>query len=148
MTTMAIDDLPAPAADVLRRRARAAGTSTAALIREELISLARTRVPVDAVVEFLESERPNHPMPEIDSEAMALIHTYDLPMDAWSTFRRRAAAARIPLTAYVRQELLTVARRTTMQDVILEFEELQQLNPGLRLDMDAIIASARDARAE
>ncbi|MFE3229035.1 hypothetical protein [Nocardia sp. NPDC059228] len=148
MATIVMDDLPAPAADVLRRRARRAGLSMVAYIRAELIQLARTRVPLDAVVEFLEAERPGHPIAEIDADAMALIGVYELSAEIWSVFSRRAGAAGMPMGGYVRQELMTLARRTTIEDVVLEFLEVQDQNPGLLIDMDAVIAATRYARAE
>ncbi|MFJ9370767.1 hypothetical protein ACIRRA_41000 [Nocardia sp. NPDC101769] len=148
MAMIVIDDLPALTANVLRRRARAAGLSVVAYIREELIQLARTRVPMDAVVEFLAAERPGHPIAEIDADAMALIHDYELSAEIWSVFTHRAGAAGMSLSGYVRHELIASARRTTIDDVVLEFLEVQEQNPGLLIDMDAVLTAARYARAE
>ncbi|MBY8863214.1 hypothetical protein K7711_42570 [Nocardia sp. CA2R105] len=146
MSTIVIEDLPEPAARVLRRRAQAAGVSTAAYIRVALTELASTRIPLDDVVEFLHAELPDPPVAEIDSDATALMR--DLPEDAARVFTRRAGAAGIALSTYLRQELTTLGRRTTIDDVILEFREAQDHDPNLLLDMDAVIAAARYARAE
>ncbi|MQY20427.1 hypothetical protein [Nocardia macrotermitis] len=146
MSTIVIEDLPEPAARVLRRRAQAAGLSAAAYLRVALAELANTRIPLDDVVAFLHAELPNPAVAEIDSDATALIH--DLPEDAARTFTRRAGAAGVPLSTYLRQELTTLGRRTTIDDVILEFREAQDHDPNLLVDMDAVIAAARYARAE
>ena len=54
----------------------------------------------------------------------------------------------MPLSSYLRQELTALGRRTTIDDVILEFREAQDHDPSLLVDMDAVIAAARYARAE
>ncbi|WP_063064872.1 hypothetical protein [Nocardia violaceofusca] len=148
MAMIPTDDLPTPTADVLRRRARAAGLAMNAHIRGELIGLAGRRVPLDAVVEFLDAERPGRHDSGIDADAMAVIRDYDLPAHTWSVLARRAGAAGMPLSAYIRQELITSARRTTVIDVALEMLEVQQANPGVVIDMDAVAAAARYVRAE
>lgn len=146
MSTIVIEDLPASAARVLQRRAQAAGQSAAAYLRAALTELASTRIPLDDVVEFLHAEVPDPPIAEIDSDATALIRA--LPEDAARVFTRRAGAAGLPLSTYLRQELTTLGRRTTIDDVILEFREAQDHDPNLLVDMDAVIAAARYARAE
>ncbi|MBF6328030.1 hypothetical protein [Nocardia transvalensis] len=148
MALIEIDELPAQTAEVLRRRARAARLPTEAYVRRQLIELAGRRVAIDAVVEFLETERPNYPGAEIDADAMALIHTYDLPADAWSVFGRRAAAAGVPIGEYVRRELVAMARRSTIDEAMLEFREAQERDPSLNIDMDALRASLRYVRGE
>ncbi|MGW5513998.1 hypothetical protein [Nocardia africana] len=148
MAMIPTDDLPTPTANVLRRRARAAGLSMDAYIRGELIGFAGRRVPLDTVVEFLEAERPGRHDAEIDADAMAVIRDYDLPAHTCSVLTRRAGAAGMPLGAYIRQELITSARRTTVYDVALEMLEVQEANPGLVIDMDAVVAAARYVRAE
>ncbi|WP_157104350.1 hypothetical protein [Nocardia kruczakiae] len=135
MAMIPTDDLPTPTADVLRRRARAAGLSMNAHIRGELIELAGRRVPLDAVVEFLDAERRGRHDSGIDADAMAVIRDYDLPAQTWSVLARRAGAVGMPLSAYIRQELITSARRTTVYDVALEMLEVQQANQGVVIDM-------------
>ncbi|WP_460720472.1 hypothetical protein [Nocardia heshunensis] len=148
MATIVIGDLPGAAAKVLRRRARAAELPAIAYIRAELIRLSRTRIPLDSVVEFLAWERPGHPIAQIDADAMALIHSYELSAEIWTVFARRAGAAGMPLSDYVRHELIALARRTTIEDVFFEFQEAQEQNPDLAIDMDAVLSAARYARAE
>ncbi|WP_216893802.1 hypothetical protein [Nocardia alni] len=145
MTRIDIEDLPAATVDVLRRRAQAGGRSTVAQIRSELIELARRPVAIDAVVDFLESERPVNL--EVDTDAVALIRVYGLPMEAVSVLVRRAGASGVPIADYVRTELITLARRGSERDALLEFEEATRQNPNLDLNMDAIAASVRYARA-
>ncbi len=145
MTRIDIEDLPVATVDVLRRRARAAGRSTVAQVRSELIELARRRVAIDAVVDFMESERPV--ALEVDADAVALVRIYDLPMEAVSVLVRRAGASGAPIGEYVRAELVTLARRGSERDALLEFEEVTRQNPHLEVDMDAVAASVRYARA-
>ncbi|MFF2083034.1 hypothetical protein ACFVVM_04630 [Nocardia sp. NPDC058176] len=148
MTPSEIDALPAPTTEVMRRRARAAGLPEREYLRRELFALARRRVPLDGVVEFLAAERPGHPRPELDAEATAVIHAYDLPAHVWSVLADRAAAAPLPLADYVRQELITSARRGTVEDALLEFDEVFAQDPGLVIDREAVAASIRYARGE
>ncbi len=146
MTLIDIEDLPTATSDVLRRRARAAGLPVRQYVRRELTALAGRRVPIDAVVQFLADERPGHPAAELDAGALALINIYDLPAEAWSVFNARAAAAGMPLSAYVRSELITSARRSTVDDAVLEIREIVDNAPGLELDMKTVIESVRYAR--
>ncbi|KZM72980.1 hypothetical protein IU500_32355 [Nocardia terpenica] len=148
MALIEIEDLPASTADVLGRRARAAGMPVVAYIRRELTALAGRRVPIDTVVEFLDAERPDQPGPEIDSDAMVLLNTYDLPADAWGMLARRAAATGLPLSDYVRQELITLARRSTIDDLVQEFREAKQQDPSLDIDLDAIVSAIRSVRGQ
>lgn len=146
MVLIEIEDLPAMTADVLRRRARAAGVPVREYVRRELTALAGRRVPLDAVVEFLAEERPGHPGADIDAGALALINVYELPAEAWSVFTARAAAAGLPLSEYVRQELITSARRSTVDDAMLELREAMEKDPSLHVDMAAVAESVRYAR--
>ncbi|WP_067826981.1 hypothetical protein [Nocardia inohanensis] len=146
MALIEIEDLPAMTADVLRRRARAAGLPPREYVRRELIEMAGRRVPLDAVVEFLAQERPKGLEPEIDHGAMALIDLYDLPTEVCGVFMDRAAAAQQPLSDYVRQELIASARRRSVEDAMLEIREVAEQNPDLAIDMEAFEASVRYAR--
>ncbi|ASF12481.1 hypothetical protein NBRGN_016_01190 [Nocardia brasiliensis NBRC 14402] len=147
MADPAVHDLPDAARTVLRRRADAAGLQLAAYLRAELIALADRRSSDDTVVEFLESEGRDL-TPEIDSAAVALVDAYDLPAATLATFGRRAHAADLPLGAYVRRALIASARRTTVDDAMLEFRELRDENPALILDLAALADSVRYARGE
>lgn len=148
MALLEIDDLPVETAAVLRRRADATGLPVREHLRRELIALAARRVPIDAVVDFLRAERPERPGPQIDTGAMALIDIYDLPADAWSVFSARAAAAGLPLGEYVRKELITLARRRTVDDSILEIREALGGEPDRDGASAALAASIRYARGE
>ncbi|WP_280429877.1 hypothetical protein [Nocardia brasiliensis] len=147
MADLAVHDLPDAARTVLRRRADAAGLQLTAYLRAELIALADRRSSDDTVVEFLESEGRDL-TPEIDSAAVALVDAYDLPAATLATFGRRAHAADLPLGAYVRRALIASARRTTVDDAMLEFRELRDENPALILDLAALADSVRYARGE
>ncbi|GAA5084595.1 hypothetical protein [Nocardia iowensis] len=147
MADLPVNDLPDADVAVLRRRAAAAGLPLLRYVREELVAMARRRTADDTVVEFLESEGRDL-IPDIEMDAVALIDTYDLPADALGAFSRRAYATGVPLGDYVRQALITSARRSTFDDVMLEFHEAQQRDPSLNIDMEAVAASARYARGE
>ncbi len=107
--------------------------------------MANRRTSVDTIVEFLESQGRDL-TPQFDSDAVTLIQVYDLPADALGMFGRRARAAELPLGAYVRRELLAIARRGSVSDAMLELQEAQEDEPTLELDMDAIAAAVRYAR--
>ncbi|MEV5836130.1 hypothetical protein [Nocardia sp. NPDC052112] len=145
MAQLQVSDLPTDAVAVFRRRARVAGISIEAQVRQELIAMAHRRTSVDTIVEFLESQGRDL-TPQFDSDAVTLIQVYDLPADALGMFGRRARAAELPIGAYVRRELLAIARRGTVSDAMLELQEAQEDDPTLELDMDAIAAAVRYAR--
>ncbi|MEU0500353.1 hypothetical protein [Nocardia sp. NPDC005998] len=145
MAQLRVSDLPTDAVAVFRRRARAAGIAVEDVVRQELIAMARRRTSVDTIVEFLESQGRDL-TPAFDSAALTLIQVYDLPADVLGMFGRRARAAELPLGAFVRRELLAVARRGGVPDAILEFQEAQEDDPTLELDMEAIAAAVRYAR--
>ncbi|WP_159838562.1 hypothetical protein [Nocardia sp. CY41] len=147
MAEIHVNDLPKATVDVLHRRARAAGLPLPDYIGRELIALARRRTPDDTVVEFLESEGRDL-APDIDDDAVALVQSYGLPIDALGVLGRRARSAGLPLGQYVRRELNRTARQTTVEDALLEFREVREQNPGLQLDMAEIAAAVRYARGE
>ncbi|MGK8523533.1 hypothetical protein ACRS6B_19180 [Nocardia asteroides] len=142
-----VHDLPDAAVDVLRRRARAAGLPLRRYIGRELAALAGRRTPDDTVVEFPQSEGRDLALP-IDDDTVALVRRYDLPIEALDVLARRARSAGLPLREYVRRELVRLARRTTVDDALLEFREVRERDPGLRLDMAEIAAAVRYARGE
>lgn len=145
MAMIDIENLPAMTSGVLRRRAQAAGVPVRQYVRRELVTSAARQAPIDAVVRFLAEERPERAAAEVDAGALALINVYDLPAEVWSVFDARAAAAGMPLSDYVREELITSARRGTVDDAVLEIREA--LGDGdLPLDMEAVVASVRYAR--
>ncbi|PXX64195.1 hypothetical protein DFR70_105380 [Nocardia tenerifensis] len=147
MADLTVNDLPDADLTVLRRRARAAGLPLLGYLRAELIALARARCADDTIVEFLEAEGREF-IPEIDAAAVALLDVYDLPADALAAFGRRAYATGQPLGDYVRRSLISSARRSTFDDAMLEFQEVQDRDPSLNLDVEAVAASVRYARGE
>lgn len=147
MALIEIEELPAGSADVLRRRARIAGLSVNEYLGVELLARARVRVPDDAVVEFLRAQG-RHVGCAWDADATALVELYDLPEDAVDCYGRRAGAAGLPLGQYIHRELIALARRTSVDDVMEEFAEAGRRDPSLHLDMGAIEASVRYARAD
>ncbi|APE35056.1 hypothetical protein BOX37_15100 [Nocardia mangyaensis] len=148
MTLTEIAALPKPTTEVMRRRARAAGLPTREYLRRELFALAQRRIALDGVVDFLAAERPGHPSPAPDADAAAVIHAYELPAHVWSVLADRAAASAISLADYMRQELITSARRSTVADALLEFDEVLERDPSLVIDREAVAASIRYARGE
>lgn len=147
MAELPVHDLPDTAVDVLRRRARAAGLPLSRYIGRELVALAGRRTADDAVVEFLESEGRDL-APQIDDDAVALVRRYDLSIEALDVLGRRARSAGVPLGEYARRELVRLARRSTVEDALLEFREVQERDPSPRLDMAEIAAAVRYARGE
>jgi hypothetical protein len=147
MAELPVHDLPDTVVDVLRRRARAAGLPLPRYLGRELVALALRRTADDTVVEFLESEGRDL-APEIDADAVALVRSYDLPIETLGVLGRRARSAGLPLGEYVRRELIRLGRQTTAEDALLEFREVQEREPGLRLDMAEIAAAVRYARGE
>ncbi|WP_433732868.1 hypothetical protein ACQP0C_11185 [Nocardia sp. CA-129566] len=145
MAQLRVSDLPTDAVAVFRRRARAAGIAVEDVVRQELIAMARRRTSVDTIVEFLESQGRDL-TPAFDSAALTLIQVYDLPADVLGMFGRRARAAELPLGAFVRRELLAVARRGGVSEAILEFQDAQEDDPTLELDTEAIATAVRYAR--
>ncbi|AVH24283.1 hypothetical protein [Nocardia cyriacigeorgica] len=146
MALIDIEDLPATTSSVLRRRAHAAGVPVRQYVRRELAALAARQAPIDAVVRFLAEERPEQAAAEVDAGALALINVYNVPSEVWSVFNARAAAAGMPLSDYVREELITSARRSTVDDAVLEIREVMGHSADLHLDMEAVVASVRYAR--
>lgn len=147
MAKIGIQNLPSSVSRVLGRRARAGRVSLRDLVRLELISHAERRLPIDSVVTALEADLNTDIRPALDDDAIALVQIYGLPADAWTVWGRRAFAAGSSLSEYVLDELVIMARRTTVDDVILEFREAQLANPSMEIDMAAVVDSARYARA-
>ncbi|MBF6215358.1 hypothetical protein IU433_31095 [Nocardia puris] len=140
---LAIEDLPAATATVLRRRARAAGLPITAYVRAELVARASGRTPEDTIVDFLRSAGRDL-NPEIDADASALVTLYDLPSDALAVFGARARAAGLPLGEFARKELIGSARRATVADSLEEFREVMGEDADLS-EVAAAIAYARGA---
>ncbi|MCO1658101.1 hypothetical protein [Pseudonocardia humida] len=150
MVSVLIEDLPPDTADFFHRRARRTGAaSVTEHIRHELITLATERAPIDNVVDFAR-ENPTRrlPPPEIDRDATALANAYALPAEAWDTLCLRAAATGVPVSEYVRGELVALSRRTTTEDLMWQFVEAKEADPNSDVDLDAIRDAIRYARGE
>ncbi|GAA5062534.1 hypothetical protein [Nocardia callitridis] len=132
---------------VLDRRARARGLSRERYVSQALAELARDRSADDTIVDFLR-EQGRDLRPEWDREVAALVETYELTADVLDTFGARARAVGSPLCDYVRQQLVRLARRSTVEDAMLELREAQERDPSLDIDMDAVAASMRYVRGE
>ncbi|MFE3545846.1 hypothetical protein ACFXK0_23035 [Nocardia sp. NPDC059177] len=145
MASLLLEDLPQAVTALFARRARHAGSTITEQVRAELIRIAERPVAIDAVVRFVEQHRA--PAPVIDAHATALTTVYSLPANTWQVLCRRAAASAQPVSDYVRHELVVAARNPTLDDVRAEFLDLQNANPDLPIDIDAVLASARYARA-
>ncbi|GEL26060.1 hypothetical protein PSU4_50140 [Pseudonocardia sulfidoxydans NBRC 16205] len=148
MTSALVENLPRETADFLHRRTRRAGAgSVAEHVRHELITLARERAPIDNVVELAaEPDARPLPRPEVDHDAAILRSAYALPDDVWDVLCLRAAATGVPVSDYVHDELIALSRRTTIDDVMWEFGEVQAADPSLDIDFDAVLKAARYAR--
>jgi hypothetical protein len=84
---------------------------------------------------------------------MADFEITDLPEDVVMTMGKRARAAGLSLPDYLRHELVRSGRRHSYLDGIVEFQEVRDrepadLDPSLRVDMAAVVASMRYARGE
>lgn len=141
MVSALVDDLPPDTAGFLRRRARRAGAaSVTEHVRLELVALAGEHAPIDNVVEFARDNPSRRSEPEIDDDATVLAAAYDLPADAWSTLCLRAAASEVPVSEYVRRELVALSHRPTIDDIMAEFEEVRNADAG------AVLVAAPHAR--
>lgn len=142
-----LNNLPDSTREILLRRAQSAGVSLSAQIRAELIALAQRRVPVDSVVEFLRAERPAQLDSGIDSAATALVDYYELPARAWTVLASRAAANGTGFAEYLRAELISLARRRTLDDDLLEFQAALAADDRGPAEAAEIAAAIRYARA-
>ncbi|MEU8899003.1 hypothetical protein [Nocardia sp. NPDC048505] len=139
-------DLAANTIEVLNRRAARAGLGLTEYLRHELVDLARRRNSIDTVVEFLDEE--GWPAdPTIDTGALHLLQSYNLPAEVVAVWCRRAFASKLTVDAFVRQELTASARRTTVEDALAEFSLAKQRDPRLDdIDMAAVEEAVRFAR--
>lgn len=139
-----IDELPAAATDVLRRRAEAAAVPMWTQVRRELIALARRRAPIDDVVDFLRAQRPGW----AGSGDPSAVREYELPVDVRDVLTDRAHAAGLPADEYVHNELARYLRRGSVRDSILEFREVLGGDETRAGELAEISAAIRYARGE
>jgi hypothetical protein len=148
MVSIASEDLPQAAVDLFARRARAAGVSSVTeQLRHEFIILAKRHIPLDNVIECIVMSGRTVPQPRIDDDASEFARVFRLPDETWGVLCLRAAVSGLPVSDYLRREITALARRVTIHDVMWEFVELQDTYPGLDIDIEAVLAATRYARA-
>ncbi|AFU04341.1 hypothetical protein [Nocardia brasiliensis] len=69
---------------------------------------------------------------------MADLAVHDLPDAARTVLRRRAAAAGLPLTIYLRAELIALAERRSSDDTVVEFLESEGRDLTPEIDAAAV----------
>ncbi|WP_282778833.1 MULTISPECIES: antitoxin [unclassified Nocardia] len=79
---------------------------------------------------------------------MATLQIRDLPDEDAEVFRRRAAAAGMSLQAYMRRELITLARRPTKSEALAAIRESLERDPGPGADGDSILEALRELRGD
>lgn len=79
---------------------------------------------------------------------MATIQIRDIPDEDAEVFRRRAEAAGMSLQAYMRQQLIDLARRRTKAEVMAAVRATLEQDPGPGLDPGAAAAMIRELRGE
>jgi hypothetical protein len=79
---------------------------------------------------------------------MATIQVRDLPDEDAEVFRRRAEAAGLSLQSYMRQQLITLARRRTKAEVMETVREALERTTGPGADKDTILSTLRELRGE
>ena len=79
---------------------------------------------------------------------MATIQIRDIPDEDAETLRRRAAAVGMSLQAYMRQQLITLARRSPKADMMATVRDTLERDPGPGADEDTIAGALRELRGE
>jgi hypothetical protein len=77
---------------------------------------------------------------------MALIQIRDVPEETYETIRRRARAAGQSIQAYMRQQVIDLASRPTVQEVLEELEADLATRPPLVIDRRQLLADIRSGR--
>jgi antitoxin FitA len=77
---------------------------------------------------------------------MATIRIRDIPDEDAEVLRRRAEAAGMSLQAYVRQQLISLARRRTKAEVMAAVRQTLDRSPGA--GADTLVAILREMRGE
>jgi hypothetical protein len=149
MVSVLVEDLPPATVELFESRARRAGAaSVTEHVRHELITLARERAPIDNVVEFAQETPTRRAQPDVDHDAQVMSEAYGLPADVWNTFCLRAAASDISVSDYAYNELVALSRRSSIDDIMWEFEEAKNADPSLDIDLEAIRKATLYARGE
>lgn len=82
------------------------------------------------------------------SSAMATIQVRDVPDDVAETYRRRAQASGQSLQSYMREQLITMARRRDKAEMMAVVEQVLAQDPAPGLRGDTIQAGLRELRGE
>lgn len=82
------------------------------------------------------------------SSAVATIQIRDIPEDDAEVFRRRAEAAGMSLQAYMRQQLIALARRRTKAEAMAAVREALDRDPGPGADRESVLSALREVRGE
>lgn len=77
---------------------------------------------------------------------MATIQVRDLPDDVAEIYRRRARASGQSLQAYMREQLIAMARRRDKTEVMAAVEQVLAQAPAPGLSQDTIRARLRELR--
>jgi plasmid stability protein len=79
---------------------------------------------------------------------MATIQIRDIPDEDAEVLRKRAEAAGMSLQAYMRQQLINLARRRTKAEVMAAVRESIDRDPGPGVDTETVVAMVREMRGE
>ncbi|WP_431968633.1 FitA-like ribbon-helix-helix domain-containing protein [Nocardia sp. bgisy134] len=79
---------------------------------------------------------------------MATIQIRDVPEEDAEVLRRRAEAAGMSLQAYMRRELISMARRRTKVEALAEIREALAEDSGPGVDRDFVLETLRELRGE
>lgn len=79
---------------------------------------------------------------------MSTIQVRNLPDDVTEIYRQRAQAAGQSLQAYMREQLISVARQRTKAEVMAIVEDTLARDPGPGLTETTIVESLRELRGE
>jgi len=79
---------------------------------------------------------------------MATIQVRDLPEDVADVLRRRAEASGQSLQAYMREQLIAMARRRDKAEVMAIMRQTLERDPGPGLSADTVVSALRELRDE
>ncbi|MEV6320050.1 antitoxin [Nocardia sp. NPDC051787] len=79
---------------------------------------------------------------------MATIQIRDIPEEDAEVLRRRAEAAGMSLQAYMRRELITLARRRTKAEAMAAIRDALERDPLPGGDRETVLAALRESRDE
>ncbi|WP_330230018.1 antitoxin [Nocardia sp. NBC_00508] len=79
---------------------------------------------------------------------MATIQIRDIPAEDAEVLRRRAEAAGMSLQAYMRRELIALARRRTKAEAMAAIRDALERDPLPGGDRESVLAALREARDE